>query len=108
MTTRVVQLAILAAVLVMAAPALAQRGGGPGGQQLGETGGAPAQSAPVGAGTTTESTTGQSGAKSGAGSGGVPPPPQRSLCDPNQGSAHEYCLYVVLEGAQPPEPEGSP
>jgi hypothetical protein len=95
------------ATLALSAPALAQRGGGPGGQQLDETGGAPAQSAPVGAGTTTESTTGQSGAKSGTRSGGVPPPPQASLCDPCQGSAHEYCLYVVLERAQPPESEES-
>lgn len=85
------------AICVALAPAaaVAQRGGGPGGQQMGGQSGPSATVAQVGAGTTNGSTTGVSGPNTGGG-GGQPPLPQPSLCKAYTGTAQNYCLGTVL------------
>ena len=95
-----------AAVFALSTPALAQRGGGPGGQQQGSgsagTNGKGAQIAQVGAGTTDGTTTGVSGPTGGGGPAGMPPPPRASLCDSYSGDVQKACLDVVLRQGDKP------
>jgi hypothetical protein len=83
----------LATAIAFASPALAQRGGGPGGQQL--HGGHHPQTAQVGAGTTNGTTTGFSGPKKGGGSK-KPAKPDASLCEDYQGEVRQSCLSVAV------------
>ena len=103
---RLLVLAPIAAFVLSAPPALAQRGGGPGGQQQESgssgTNGKGGQIAQVGAGVTDGTTTGVSGPKHGSGGSGEPPLPQASLCDSYSGDVQQACLDVVLrQGAKP-------
>ena len=81
----------LAASFGLTSQAFAQRGGGPGGQQL--HGARHPEAAQIGAGTTDGTTTGISGPKKGGSK--KPPKPDASLCKDYENEVRQSCLSVA-------------